>query len=282
MPLTRRQTLDELAKLGHRPRQQLGQNYLVDGNIVAKSLSLAQVESGDQIVEVGPGLGTLSRSLLEAEAEVWAVEFDPKMVNYLETEVRPNAPDRFHLCSGDAVESPLADLPPPIASRGFKIVANLPYAISTPWMDAVLQGPLPSHMVLMLQRETAERFSAAPGTKKIGAISIALQSAFAVQKGHPVPRSCFHPAPEVDSYLLNLVRRENPFQFGHESRTLMREFFQQRRKQIGSLVRKSDSPAAMKWLEQLERMGASGRNRPEELPLRIWQELERMVAGTDI
>lgn len=282
MPLTRRQTLEELTKLGHRPRKVLGQNYLIDGNIVAKSLMLAEVKSGDRVLEVGPGLGTLSRSLLEQGAQVWAVEFDPEMVRYLENEIVPQYPGRFHLMAGDAVKNPRGGLPALEAGQGFKVVANLPYAISTPWLDAVLQAPLPSHMVLMLQRETADRFSAGPGSKKLGAISIVLQSAFDVRKGHPVPRSCFHPAPEVESYLLNLRRKPSPFMFGPEARQIMRGLFQHRRKQLGSLVRRMDSAAAQLWLSTIEKMGHDPRTRPEDLPLIAWQKLEPCIAESNV
>lgn len=280
MPLTRRQTLAELTKLGHRPRQQLGQNYLVDGNIVEKSLRLAAVAAGDQIVEVGPGLGTLTRSLLEAGAHVWAVEFDPQMVAYLEHEVVPSAGSKLQLMPGDAVEFPRAGLPSEEAKVGFKVVANLPYAISTPWMDSLLQGPLPTHLVLMLQKETADRFSAAPGSKKFGAISIFLQSAFQVCKGHPVARGCFHPPPEVDSYLINLKRHPEPFLFGTESRTLIRELFQQRRKQLGNLVKRSGSETAARWVRKIEASGIAPSIRPEQLPLAAWQQLELTCRGT--
>jgi len=197
MPLSPTATRDLLARLGHAPKRFLGQNFLVDGNIVRKSLELAEVKPGDAVVEVGPGLGTLTTALLEAGADVWAVEKDRVLHSHLETQLAPRFPDRFHLLEGDAVEHPLAGLdagrpppvsfatergegaaPPGIASRvqEFKIVANLPYAIATPWLDAVLAGPLPLLMVLMLQREAAQRYAAAPGSKSFGAISVFLQS----------------------------------------------------------------------------------------------------------
>jgi 16S rRNA (adenine1518-N6/adenine1519-N6)-dimethyltransferase len=277
MPLTRRQTLAELAKISHRPRKLLGQNYLVDGNIVSKSLELAQVGPKDEVLEVGPGLGTLTRGLLERGARVWAVEFDSEMVAYLEREILPGADQRFDLVQADAVKVPRARMPNHVATRDFKIVANLPYAISTPWMDAILRGPLPARMVLMLQRETADRFAAVSGSKKFGAISIALRSAFDVLKGHPVPRGCFHPAPKVDSYLLNLKRKPTPFVFSDAARDLMRILFQHRRKQIGSLVKQANSAAGIRWLERLATRSIDSRTRPEDLPLAAWQELQFYV-----
>ena len=116
--------------------------------------------------------------------------------------------------------------------------ANLPYAISTPWMDAVLSGPLPARMVLMLQREAAERYMAPPGTKAFGAISIFLQAAFEVGAGHRVPAACFSPRPDVDSHLLHLIRQAAPFRFDPAVKALIRACFQQRRKQIGATLRK--------------------------------------------
>ena len=167
MPLSPTATRELLTRLNHAPKRFLGQNFLVDGNIVRKSLELARVERGDEVVEVGPGLGTLTTALLEAGANVWAVERDRTLHAHLAAELAPRFPATFHLLEGDAVEHPLAGLRP--ASGEFKVVANLPYAIATPWLDAVLEGPLPARLVLMLQQEAAQRYTAAPGTKSFGA-----------------------------------------------------------------------------------------------------------------
>ena len=193
MPLTPTATRDLLARLGHKPKRFLGQNFLVDGNIVRKSLALGEVRPGDAIVEIGPGLGTLTSALLEAGAEVWAVEKDRALHAHLAATLETEFPGRLHLREGDAIEHPLAGLPAGSAAAGFKIIANLPYAISTPWMDAVLSGPLPLRMVLMLQREAAARYTARPGTKDFSAISIFVQSACDVAPGHPVAAACFYP-----------------------------------------------------------------------------------------
>src|SRR3954466_790045 len=97
MPLSPSATRDLLARLGHQPKRFLGQNFLVDGNIVRKSLELANVQAGDHVVEVGPGLGTLTSALLEAGAEVWAVERDRTLHAHLTETLQPRFPDRFHL-----------------------------------------------------------------------------------------------------------------------------------------------------------------------------------------
>ena len=272
MPLTPTATRGLLAQLGLRPRRDLGQNFLVDGNIVRKSVGMAGVRPGDAVVEIGPGLGTLTAALLEAGAEVWAVEKDRTLFEHLRTGLTPAHPG-LHLVEGDGVQLPLAGLP---AGRSgeFKIVANLPYAISTPWMDAVLGGPLPRRMVLMLQLEAAQRFMAGPGTKQFGAISIFLQSAFAVAAEHRVAAACFNPRPEVECCLLQLERRDAPYVFPPATKGVIRRCFQQRRKQIGALLRPLLPEGGRAWLEQLAAAGLGPKARPEEIPVALWQGLQ--------
>lgn len=272
MPLTLTGTRELLARLGHSPKRFLGQNYLIDGNIVRKSVELGAVRPGDAVVEVGPGLGTLTSALLAAGAEVWAVEKDATMAAHLRGTLAAEHPGKLHLIEEDAVACPIAALPPE-RQADFKIVANLPYAISTPWMDAVLGGPLPQRMVLMLQQEAAQRYVAEPGTKQFGAISIFIQSAFVTDRGHKVPASCFFPAPDVESYLLNLARRPEPFVFAPAVKQLIRACFQQRRKQIGSLLRDKLPGGGAAWLALLPAAGLDSRARPEEIPVALWQRL---------
>lgn len=274
-PLSPSGTRDLLAQLGHLPKRFLGQNFLVDGNIVRKSLELAAVGANDRVVEIGPGLGTLTAALLATGAEVWAVERDATLHAHVAATLIPAAAGRLHLVEGDAVELPRASLPDNLAAAGFKVVANLPYAISTPWMDAILSGPLPERLVLMLQLEAAQRYAAQPGTKLFGAISIFLQSAYDLAPGHKVAAACFHPRPEVESYLLHLVRKPVPFLFTAELRALIRACFQQRRKQIAALLRGRLPDDGAAWIAGLASAGLDGRARPEEIPVGLWQSLGR-------
>ena len=273
MPLTPSSTRELLAQLGHQPKRFLGQNFLVDGNIVRKSLELAGVEAGDTVIEIGPGLGTLTSALLEAGASVWAVEKDRTLHAHLTETLLPRFPETFHLLEGDAIEHPLAGLPAVSGQTAFKIVANLPYAIATPWLDGVLSGPLPERMVLMLQQEAAQRYTAKPGSKAFGAISIFLQSAYSVAPGHKVEPGCFFPRPDIDSYLLHLVRRSDPFIFPAETKALIRACFQQRRKQIGGLLRDRLPDHGLGWIKILEASGLSAQTRPEAIPTELWQSL---------
>ena len=275
---------------GHEPKRFLGQNFLVDGNIVRKSLELGGVAPGDTVVEIGPGLGTLTEALLAAGAEVWAVERDYNLHKHLAATLAATHP-RFHLLEGDAVEHPLAGFDPlgagcphpaadgsrgegtPPPCRPFKIVANLPYAIATPWLDGVLSGPLPDRMVLMLQQEAAQRYVAQPGSKTFGAISIFLQAAYAVAPGHKVDGSCFYPQPDIESYLLHLTRLPAPFTFPAATKAVIRACFQQRRKQIGGLLRGKLPDGGAAWLAKLAAAGLSPATRPEQIPVAQWREL---------
>ncbi|TVP77509.1 MAG: hypothetical protein EA353_10240, partial [Puniceicoccaceae bacterium] len=183
----------------------------------------------------------------------------------------------LHLTEGDCLDAPLANLPPELAASSFKIVANLPYAVSSPWMEAVLTGELPVRMVLMLQKEAAERYAATHGHKTFGAISIFLQSAYELHSKHHVAAQCFHPAPKVDSVLLRLDRKPEAIRFSAAARDCIRRIFTQRRKQLGALCKRDPEPQAAAWFEQLLDSGISPTIRPEELPIQHWQELAKRL-----
>jgi 16S rRNA (adenine1518-N6/adenine1519-N6)-dimethyltransferase len=273
-PLSLAETRALLARLSHMPKKWLGQNFLVDGNIVRKSLELGGVKAGDTVVEVGPGLGTLTRTLLGAGANLFAVEADRTMIYHLEQSLLPRFPETFHLLEGDAVEHPLAGLKNP-TDGSFKIVSNLPYAISTPWMDAVCAGPHPETMVLMLQKEAADRLTAEVGTGHWSAVTAQVQLAFEKVRVHPVPAQSFNPPPRVDSCLLVLKRRPNARRFSARAREVARMLFTQRRKQVGSSAKKlfADTPDVSTWLEKLPQFGLTSQARPETIPAEAWLSL---------
>ncbi len=270
-PLTLAATRELLARLGHDPRRWLGQNFLVDPNIVRKSVELGQVAAGDRVVEIGPGLGTLTGALLATGASVWAVEKDTSLAAHLRRTHGDNP--AFHLTEGDAMEAPLAGIPDPGA--GFKVVANLPYAISSPWMESVCLGPHPDRLVLMLQREAAERLTAEVGTGHWSALTIQVDLAFERVGIHPVPPRCFHPAPKVDSCLLVLQRRADAARLSPKARQVARALFTQRRKQVGSSARKlfPDDPRVAEWVSHLARHGLGSHVRPEAIPSAAWRDL---------
>ena len=267
------QTLELLKRLEHAPVKKLGQNFLVDSNIVRKSLELADVRSGDDVVEVGPGLGTLSGALLQAGAKVHAVELDKTLHAFLKEHFAQVK--EFSLINADAIDYPLADLPKDVTE--FKIVANLPYAISTPWLDKVLSGRLPSRMSLMLQKEAALRFAAVGGTKEYTPISICLSEAYDVYARHKVSAVCFHPRPAVDSVLLALIRKHVPFVFKTKTKEIMRYVFSKRRKQILSIAKSAGefSEILLQWLDVDKNLSADVR--PERIDASHWRLLDDIV-----
>lgn len=268
------QTNELLNRLGHMPSKKLGQNFLVDANIVRKSLELADVRAGDVVVEVGPGLGTLTGALLERGAKVYAVELDKRLYSHL-TEYFAGCPN-LSLINADAVNRPLAALPDEVAD--FKIVANLPYAISTPWLDEVLSGKLPSKMSLMLQKEAALRFAAKNASGEFSPISIFLSCAYDVLTPHKVSAACFFPRPKVDSMLLPLSLKKTPFLFRPRAKSIIRKLFSHRRKQIGSIIKTAgdDAPILERWLEKVPELDP--RARPETVPAAYWKILDEAAA----
>ncbi|MGC6456088.1 MAG: 16S rRNA (adenine(1518)-N(6)/adenine(1519)-N(6))-dimethyltransferase RsmA [Coraliomargaritaceae bacterium] len=272
MPLSPSQTRELLASIEHLPNRKLGQNFLIDGNIVRKSIELAALHEEECVVEIGPGLGTLTRALLATGAKVHAVERDATLAAHLRAELVPDHPN-LQLIEGDCLNHPLAGLEAAGSETEFSIVANLPYAISSPWMEAVLCGPLPRRMVLMLQKEAADRYATSHGTKNFGAISIFLQSAYHIHSRHLVAASCFHPTPKVDSVLLRLDRKEEPRTFPEEARQCIRRIFTQRRKQLAALCRRDSHPAAGSFFERLLAEGHTSTVRPEEIPVQQWIQL---------
>jgi 16S rRNA (adenine1518-N6/adenine1519-N6)-dimethyltransferase len=181
-----------------RPKRELGQHFLVDENILRVIERLAALAPEDVVLEIGPGLGVLTRFLADRIAFVHAVEVDRSLEAHL-----PHAAGvRIHW--GDALELDLASLEPPPR----KLVANLPYNVATPLVAESLGG-LPSigHWCVMVQREVADRFFAAPSTKAYGAVSVLVQLAAERTGFHPVSREVFRPRPNVDSALVAFRRR---------------------------------------------------------------------------
>lgn len=257
--LTLKETLDTLKKLGHNPDKRLGQNFLVDKNIVEKSVALAELTPGERVVEVGPGLGTLTGAILATGAKLTSIERDTRLLEYL-NETFP----ALTLLHADATQVDYAQF------GEFKIVANLPYAVSSPLLEKFLAA-LPQRMVLMVQRELAERYCATAG-KHFSGLSIFLQSAYQLKIAHIVSRRCFFPPPRVESCLLVLERRVKPITFATERQKLIRSMFLNRRKQLKKAA--EADPASAAWFEKLLSEGKiKPTARAEEIPLEHWQRL---------
>ena len=263
-PSTTRQLLDEI---GVRPRKALGQNFLIEPNLVRKSIAMAEVADGERVVEIGPGLGTLTRGLLAAGTEVYAVEKDSTLLQHLRENLLPHADNKLYLLEADALEHPRGNLR---EGDAFKVVANLPYAITTPWLEKVLMDPVPDRMVLLMQKEAAQRVLAGPGTKSFGPISIFVQAAYSLADQHKVSPSCFFPVPDVDSSLVRLDRKSEPFIFSQRQRKIVRQIFTQRRKQLKSQCMARNLQG---WMKMVITTGLPETVRPEQVPVKLWMQL---------
>lgn len=240
---------------------------------------MAELDQGDTVVEIGAGLGVLTERILLAGADLYSIELDRRLFDYLTATLNTNHSGRFHFTFGDAVDLPLANLP---VDRwdNFKIIANLPYAISSVWMDRILAGALPKSMTLLLQKETADRFCAIVGSGRCGSISVRLQGSFEVCSRCSVPPHCFFPAPKVESTVVHLMRRSDPFIFGEKSTKFLRHFFNFRRKQLQKLCRAhTDLPSRSildRWFQELVAAGLPPQVRSDQIPLEKWKRLDEL------
>ena len=200
-----------LERHGFTFKKSFGQNFLTDTNILQKIVDTAEIDKNVNVIEIGPGIGALTEFLAESAAEVIAFEIDDRLVPILADTLRDF--DNVTVVNQDILKVDLAqyiaefknpDLP-------IKVVANLPYYITTPILMHLIESGIPfSEFVVMMQREVADRISAQPNTKAYGSLSIAVQYYMTAKVAFIVPRTVFVPAPNVDSAILKMVRRDQP------------------------------------------------------------------------
>ena len=200
-----------LERHGFTFKKSFGQNFLTDTNILQKIVDTAEIDKKVNVIEIGPGIGALTEFLAESAAEVMAFEIDDRLVPILADTLSDF--DNVTVVNQDILKVDLAqyiaefknpDLP-------IKVVANLPYYITTPSLMHLIESGIPfSEFVVMMQREVADRISAQPNTKAYGSLSIAVQYYMTAKVAFVVPRTVFVPAPNVDSAILKMVRRDQP------------------------------------------------------------------------
>jgi len=204
-------TQDILRRHDFNFKKKFGQNFLTDHNILTKITATAELSEQVNVIEIGPGIGSLTQYLLEEAAEVMAFEIDKTLIPILEETLAPY--DNFQLVNADVLKVDMRehiknfknpDLP-------IKVVANLPYYITTPILMHLIESKIPfTEFVVMMQKEVADRIAAKPSTKAYGSLSIAVQYYMEAQVAFTVPRTVFVPAPNVDSAILKMTRREQP------------------------------------------------------------------------
>lgn len=219
-----------------RASKRLGQNFLVDANIVRGIVEAAGAKPGDRILEIGPGIGTLTQGLAESGAEITAVELDKKLPAVLAETLAGY--DNVRIVPGDILK---VDIPELMGEGPFKVAANLPYYITTPILMELLEKHLPINvLVTMVQKEVALRMIAKPGSKAYGALSVAVQYYTRPHIAFDVPPRSFIPAPEVDSVVIVCDVREKPAVEVKDERMffkVVKAAFGQRRKTIANALK---------------------------------------------
>ncbi|BAL82210.1 putative ribosomal RNA small subunit methyltransferase A [Selenomonas ruminantium subsp. lactilytica TAM6421] len=262
---SREVTTHILKAFGLRMSKKLGQNFLIDASIVQGIVDAAEIEEGDRVLEIGPGIGTLTQGLAEAGADVTAVELDKKLPAVLAETLKGY--DNVRIVPGDILK---VNIPEIMGDKPFKVAANLPYYITTPILMALLERHLPiTHMVTMVQKEVALRMVAKPGGKDYGALSVAVQYYTEPEIVLDVPPRSFIPAPEVDSVVIACKVRETPAVQVQDEKMFFRVVkaaFGQRRKTLSNAL-KGGGFAKEQVAPAMEQAGIELNRRGETLSL---------------
>lgn len=262
---SREVTTHILKAFGLHMSKRLGQNFLIDATIVQGIVDAAEIQPGDRVLEIGPGIGTLTQGLAETGACVTAVELDKKLPAVLAETLK--AYDNVTIVPGDILK---VNIPEIMGEGPFKVAANLPYYITTPILMTLLERHLPiTNLVTMVQREVAERMVAKPGSRIYGALSVAVQYYTDPAIVLDVPPRSFIPAPEVDSVVIACKVREQPAVQVRSEKMFFRVVkaaFGQRRKTLANALKGGGLPKEQ-VRDAMEQAGIDPARRGETLSL---------------
>ncbi len=266
-------TIAVLQKYDFNFQKKFGQNFLIDANILENIIMAAGVNKDDCVLEIGPGIGTMTQYLCENAREVVAVEIDKKLIPILQEDTLSSY-DNITIINEDILKVDVnAIVQKKNGGKPIKVVANLPYYITTPIIMGLFESHVPLESItIMVQKEVAERMQVGPGTKDYGALSLAVQYYAKPEVMMTVPASCFMPRPNVDSAVIKLTRHEHPpVQVQDEKLmfNIIRAAFNQRRKTLVNSLNNAANLYLNKEavLAALETMGLSSTIRGEALTL---------------
>ena len=268
-------TRELVEKYQFRFTKSLGQNFLVDQNIVRDIVKGAEVSKEDYVIEIGPGVGTLTRELLKEAASVTAIELDDKLLPILKEELKEY--ENFHLIHGDATKVQLDAVYP---GKEIKLVANLPYYVTTPIITKILNDKVAfSSLTIMIQKEVAERMDAVPGTKDYGSLSVLVQYYCDTKIVRNVPPESFMPRPKVDSTVIRLTKLEKPRAHVEDEALffkIVRMVFTMRRKTLSNNLKSLGY--TREFIEEvLEAAGIDLKARGETLSVEKFAELSNVI-----
>ena len=275
-----KQTIRVIQENNFTFRKNYGQNFLIDSHVIDKIVAAAEIDKDTEVLEIGPGIGTLTQYLAEAAKSVTAVEIDDKLIPILEKTLADY--DNVRIIHGDILKQDIAAL---FGDRHFKIVANLPYYITTPIIMSLLEGRVPADSItVMIQKEVADRMQASPGSKDYGALSLAVQYYADPYLAANVPPNCFMPRPNVGSAVIRLARRaEAPVEVKDEQLMfkLIRAAFNQRRKTLANAIKNFEGlQFSREEVEAaLEKVGLDVRVRGEALSLEQFAALTNEICA---
>ena len=283
-------TTEVIKKYGFNFQKKFGQNFLIDANILEKIVDSAEVTKDDCVIEIGPGIGTMTQYLAEHAREVVAVEIDKNLIPILKETLAEY--DNVTIINEDILKVDINKLAEEKnGGRPIKVVANLPYYITTPIIMGLFESHVPlSSITIMVQKEVADRMQVGPGTKDYGALSLAVQSYAKPEIVVNVPPACFMPRPNVGSAVIRLTRFEEPPVKAQDEKKLfaiIRAAFNQRRKTLANALTnglsyvdkegKSIHVSRQEVCDVLDQMGLSATIRGEALTLEQFAHLSNML-----
>lgn len=281
-----KETIQVLQKHEFQFKKKFGQNFLIDSHVLDKIVDAAQITKDDFVLEIGPGIGTLTQYLCENARQVLAVEIDDKLIPILKETLQPY--DNVEVLHGDILKQDIQQIADTYNDgKPIKVVANLPYYITTPIIMELFESHVPlANVTVMVQKEVADRMKAEPGTKDYGALSLAVQYYAKPYIAAFVPPNCFMPRPNVGSAVIRLdCLARVPVEVHNEKLMfrLIRASFNQRRKTLQNGIANSAELSFTKEqaARAIEQAGFDVRIRGEKLGLeefaRLADELERMT-----
>ncbi|MBO7352690.1 MAG: 16S rRNA (adenine(1518)-N(6)/adenine(1519)-N(6))-dimethyltransferase RsmA [Lachnospiraceae bacterium] len=280
-----KRTIEILNKYHIVFQKKFGQNFLIDTHVLDKIIAAAQITKDDMVLEIGPGIGTMTQYLCENAGKVIAVEIDRTLVPILENDTLSEY-DNFRIINEDVLKLDLKKLiEEENGGRPIKVAANLPYYITTPIVMKLLEERLPiDNITVMVQKEVAERMQAGPGSKDYGALSLAVQYYADAYIAANVPPNCFMPRPNVGSAVIRLtLHKEPPVKVKDERLmfALIRASFNQRRKTLQNGINNSPELSFSKEAVSaaLQKMGLSETVRGESLTLEQFAELSDLLGA---
>ena len=276
-------TIDILKKYEFMFQKRFGQNFLIDTHVLEKIIKSAEITKDDLVLEIGPGIGTMTQYLCENAREVIAVEIDKNLIPILENDTLAEY-DNVTVINEDILKLDLNKLvEEKNGGNRIKVVANLPYYITTPIIMGLFESHVPlQNITVMVQKEVADRMQAGPGSKDYGALSLAVQYYATPYIAANVPQNCFMPRPNVGSAVIRLtLHEEPPVKVKDESFlfALIRASFNQRRKTlVNGLTNASELNLSKEQVQEaLEKMGLSATVRGEALTLEQFAELSNLL-----